>query len=384
MKQRQLGFSPGRLTLARELRGWTQRELAVQSGHSDASVSQYESGARTPQDMTVIQGLAAVLGQPVEFFTLRDPPVVTDLVFYRSRRAPERHARLKALAYLTLTWETVDFLQQYASLPPVNLPKVGQFPDDPFEITSSMIQAAAVASRQHWNMADRPAPNIVWLLEAAGVVVSSIDLGTEKLDSLSVWRSAEPRPYIILNPTKRNAFRARFDVAHELGHLLLHQFVPQRTFDDPAAFNLMEAQATEFAEAFLLPAESFLKDLHILSLESFIGLKPKWKVTVAFMLERILHLNIITPDKYSNYRKYLAGKKWLSYEPLDAETPPEKPMMMQEFLDFLSAHQLQTPDQILQGLGVQSEVLEKITQAAPGFFTSRPTNIKFTPKQKVG
>lgn len=383
MKPRTPGFTPARLTLAREAAGLSKADLSIQLGVSAAAIGQYENGTRTPGP-DIVKAMSKYLGQPLAFFTRPAPPKFTSPVFYRSLRSTEEEARLKAKAKLTYLWETLDYVLEIVTLPSLDMPKVGRFPERPQEITNDMIEMAAQTARQHWNMGDLPAPNIVWLLEQSGAIVLRVDLANDRMDALSYWRAEDGRPYILLNDTKRNAFRSRADIAHELGHLLLHRYIKPQYLDDRESFKLIEEQAWQFAQSFLLPERSFLKDVYSLSLDVLLALKPRWKVSVAFMLQRIFNLGIIANDKYSNYRKYMARRDWLRGEPYDAETAPEKPMLLRQLMEHLRDNRIQSPEQLLSALNINPIELEEITQVDTGFFSAlvRP-NIIFTPKRRV-
>lgn len=384
MKPRTPGFTPGRLTLAREAAGLSKADLAPLLGRTPTAVGQYESGIRTPGP-DVLKLMSTHLGQPHAFFLRPEPPQRSGPIFYRSMRPTEDEARLKARAKLTYLWETLDHIQQLVTLPPVNMPKVGVLPSKPQDISEAMIDAVVMKARNHWNMGELPAPNIVWLLEESGAVVLRLDLNNDRLESLSYWRKEDGRPYIVLNATRQNAFRSRADVAHELGHLLLHGAVSAEHMADRNTFKLMEDQAKYFAQAFLLPEGPFLSDAYTLSLDVLLSLKPKWKVSVDFMLQRIRDLEIIGPDKYSNYRKYLAGRGWLKGEPYDADTKPEQPLLLRRLVDYLRTHKRYGPEQLSSALSLNPADLEELLQVEPGAFTNQPSpNILFTPKQRVG
>lgn len=384
MKTRSLGFTPGRLTLAREAIGWSKRELAIQTGLSDAALGTYELGTRVPTPDTV-QILAKVLNYPLEYFFQPEPPTQDTTVFYRTRHTSERVARQRAQAHLIFMRESVQYLEQVAHLPGVRFPRLSALPENPYDITRQMIEDAAVTARKFWNLGDGPVPNLVWLLESCGAVVTRLDLSSDRLDALSTWSSTDNRPYIILNDTRRNAFRSRADLAHELGHLLLHRHLRPDVMEESETFKVIEEQAWAFAHAFLLPEGPFLRDVYTLNLDALLSLKPKWKVSVAFMLRRIHRAGILTSDKFTNYRKYMANRDWLQWEPYDAESEPEKPMMLQDFVDFLVNNKLRTQQQILSGLAYPPEILERIMKVAPGFFThTRNSNtIPFTPKRSA-
>ena len=55
--------------------------------------------------------------------------------------------------------------------------------------------------------------------------------------------------------------RIFFDMAHELGHILLHPWSESLDLIGKEEFKSRENQANRFASAFLLPKESFLQEI---------------------------------------------------------------------------------------------------------------------------
>ena len=84
-----------------------------------------------------------------------------------------------------------------------------------------------------------------------------------------------------LSKDKYSNARLRFTLAHELGHLLLH--ANYYSFDDDISLKVinekLEYEADYFAACFLLPAETFSKDIYSTSINHFINLKKKWNVS---------------------------------------------------------------------------------------------------------
>ncbi len=76
-------------------------------------------------------------------------------------------------------------------------------------------------------------------------------------DAYSAW-SKDGRPFIILGIGK-SAVRRNFDLAHELGHLLLHASVDFMNLSKIESQD-MEDQANLFASCFLLPEQRFRED----------------------------------------------------------------------------------------------------------------------------
>jgi Zn-dependent peptidase ImmA (M78 family) len=105
------------------------------------------------------------------------------------------------------------------------------------------------------------------------------------MDGLSAWYG--DRAVMVVSDAATHA-RDRANVAHELGHLVLHKELDHHGELDMETFKLVEAQAWRFAGAFLLPAKSFLGEVYSVSLDALAMLKKKWGVSIAAMIRRLL------------------------------------------------------------------------------------------------
>jgi Zn-dependent peptidase ImmA (M78 family) len=107
---------------------------------------------------------------------------------------------------------------------------------------------AAQYLREHWNLGNDPIPNLVELLEERGIKVLVVD-SEENIDGLAaqVRRSrGEPVPVIVIRRGVHGE-RQRFNLAHELGHMVM---------DVQGDDKFCEKAAHRFAGAFLMPAEA--------------------------------------------------------------------------------------------------------------------------------
>ncbi|MEB3365229.1 ImmA/IrrE family metallo-endopeptidase [Lactobacillus sp. R2/2] len=88
-------------------------------------------------------------------------------------------------------------------------------------------------------------------------------------------------PLIALTDNNESVMRRRFNLAHELGHILLHNNV-ENIFDlnNNKYKNLLEKQANQFASYFLIPDESFI-DYLVSGSMNFLG---KLNYTGTFLL----------------------------------------------------------------------------------------------------
>ena len=74
-----------------------------------------------------------------------------------------------------------------------------------------------------------------------------------------------------------------------------------------------------FAGAFLLPAESFIKDVRAYptDLKYYLWLKRKWRVSVAAMVYRSRQLEIITSNQHQYMMRQISKNGWRKQEPDD-------------------------------------------------------------------
>ena len=99
-----------------------------------------------------------------------------------------------------------------------------------------------------------------------------------------------------MSADRDNGFRSRFDLAHELGHLILHKHILRATERDQ--YKLMEAQAHQFAGAFLLPLETFANEIRTpVLLDSLLLDKQRWGVSVAAIIMRLVALGMIDEEE---------------------------------------------------------------------------------------
>lgn len=181
----------------------------------------------------------------------------------------------------------------------------------------------------------------MYLVEKSGVFVFEKTIG-EEIDAYSLWTRNE-RPYIILGNLKRSAVRRNFDIAHELGHLLLHYRL-EFTNLDRKEHRLIEKEADLFATAFLLPKEEFIHDMkyvvHITHPDAYLDLKKKWKTSIQVLGYRANQLGIMQPKEHRNFYAAMHRKDYLKMEPLDDIIPLQKPMKVKTIIDFAAKNEV--------------------------------------------
>lgn len=351
-------FVGERLRQAREARSLSAVALADLIEVSRQAISQYENGPETPAP-AVMSRIMKELRLPLQFFLRPVPKADKNPIFYRSMASATKASRLRAESRFEWTREIVDFVRGFVTLPKVNYPTLS-IPTDPLSLSKEQIEAAAEATRRHWKLGDGPISNIVLLLENNGTIITRQNLVADSLDAFSNWSYPDQVPYIVLNSEKNVAVRSRFDVAHELGHLVLHRRIPPSSLTRPEMFDLIEQQAHAFASAFLMPARTFSDDAISPTLESFRSLKAKWRVSIQAMIVRASELGLLTDDKYSRIWPNLARRGWRKVEPLDDTLEPEVPQLLKRSVELMLSSGATTRQDITFQIALPAKDVEEL------------------------
>ena len=362
-------FVGDRLREAREARGLTGSALADLVGVKRASISLYETGRSSPQ-AEVMAKLAFVLGVPRAFFLKKPSQPEVNSLFYRSMSAATKTDRLKATRRFTWLRQLTSYLRGFVRFPRPNLPPI----DVPTELASidvDLISSAASETRKYWGLGNGPISDVTLLLENNGVIISKVTLDTMKMDAFSGMDTESRTPYVILSDDKGSAVRSRFDLAHELGHLVLHQNLPQRMVANPINNKTIEAQANEFASSFLLPEGSFSEDLYVVSLDSLKALKSKWLVSVGAMLRRAQALDLTTERQAHGLWINYSRRGWRKHEPMDDELKSESPRLLRRAFELLITKGVREPDQISSDLCLYSSDISELASMGEELFARR-------------
>lgn len=298
------------LTIAREARGWSQRDLAERSGVAQPTLSKAERGL-APLNPGAVDAVARALDVPGDFLTRLAPSLAAASLYVHHRRRAstmtlrvvhqiEAIAQLTANALAVLT-EDVDLAPQH------ELPTSGTLGADPVR--------AADTIRATWRIADGPVRHVTGLIESAGVIVVDRDLFSAGQDALSARLAQGPAAMTIVSRGLAPD-RLRFTLAHELGHLLLHTTPGEG----------QEPQADAFAAQLLAPADQIrpeLEGLRTTDLDRLLTIKERWGISVAALIRRAHQLSTITDRQYREFQIRLGRAGWRQAEPRqpDRELP---------------------------------------------------------------
>jgi transcriptional regulator with XRE-family HTH domain len=265
----------------RELRvraGLSQSELATVLGRQQGTVSSWEAGRRAP-GLDDLVAIADALAIPVgELFAGAQRTAESPALLLRAEAG--RLLRDEVLIEIDLFVEKAATLK----IPPA---QARVFSGDPVHAAHGLLRDAAVGT---------PPVQLPALVELCGVGL--LRWGFDRsLSGLLV--ELEHGPVIGFNK-RHPPNRARFTVAHELGHHLLRHFsqahidlaiAPSESGDPPGTDWALERDANRFASELLMPAELLvpLARSHRVSTES---LADRFKVSVEAMGFRLVSLGL--------------------------------------------------------------------------------------------
>lgn len=349
-------FNPSKLTKARIARGLTKKELAERTGISRQMISNYELGKTYP-GASKLMTIVAELDFPYTYFTSEPKRFYEGATFFRSQSAATKRVRDMQAVRLEFQKEIYDLLSRYVNFPELTLPDV--LMKNIYDITNQDIEDKAKELRELWGLGkDLPISNLIESAEVNGIIVVESNMSDDKLDAVSEW--IEDRPFIMLTDNGESAVRRRFNVAHELGHILLHGDIESiHDYTSQELKNVIEKQANYFASCLLLPENGFLKSLLSTNLDFYIELKKYWKVSIQSMIMRTYQLDLINDDQKLYLFKKIGFNKWKKCEPLDNDLALEKPSLYRKVFDLIVKNDILQKNELISYLSLPKDELEK-------------------------
>lgn len=361
---------------AREARGISGTTLASMIGVTRQAVSSFETGKKKP-GIETLRRISQCLSLPLDYFSqiAIDADIEENLVFYRSLKSAKKKARVSSAIRAKWVTKIFQYLTNFIDFPNVNFPSFS-FPKDPVEISFEKIEDLAKQVRRHWGLKDSPIDNVTDLLESNGVIIASFPFEEEKLDAFSYWEIKQKRPFIFVNKNNISAVRFRFNVLHELGHLIMHKNVDKEyLLKENQKFKLIEKQANYFAGAFLFPQERFIEEILVLKLDYLVCLKSRWKLSIAAMVERAFNLELINDEEKSRLHMNISRRKWKKSEPLDNEIKLERPSLLKSAFELIINECVETISDVLCSLKLYPYEIEELASLRPGFLGGHQSNI---------
>ena len=303
-----------RIKQARKLNSLNVRDLGAQVGVSAMAISKYERDQDTPGSGVLLR-LAQALNVNVDFF-FRPATVAVELQAYR------KHAALGAKDEEAIEVRVQEWVERYLEVE-------GLFSDAQKEIILPVyevhsledVEQAASQLREAWDLGLDPIENLIQLLEDQGMMVGLVP-GFDHFDACTYKAGAVP---VIVSKSDLPGDRQRFNIGHELGHLVLN--VPEEMDAENAAHR--------FAGAFLAPEKTARFELGSsrtnLDTNELYMLKHKYGLSMQAWIYRAKDLGIISQSAAARLFQRFHSNGWSKNEPGEVY-PSEQPARMQQLI----------------------------------------------------
>ncbi|MGW1450990.1 ImmA/IrrE family metallo-endopeptidase [Micromonospora sp. NPDC002411] len=311
-----------RIRQVREMHRMTQADLANEvPSLTQSKLSRIEKDL-APVDDESLALIASVTGVAPSFFNRPPRPNLSVLSpQLRARSRLTQGEKSAALQWARLIDEKYQDLRQHSrSLPFLLTKKAGESPEE-----------AAARARQVLGFArDRPLPYLILALERAGVAVLGIPYPVQTLDAFCYWREGQPVVALLQGVP---ADRVRFSMAHEIGHILLHE--PGQVGQE------VEAEADRFAAELLTPSTAMKAAIpRNPTLSALTMLKTTWGVSVKSLVRRAREVGAIDGDRALSLYKQISARGWNKKEP--GYVAPEKPRALRKMAEIAYGSAIRT------------------------------------------
>jgi len=202
-----------RIKIARRAAGLSQRALAEMVSMSAMAISKYERELDTPSSSVLLR-LAQALDVKTEYF-LRPVTVTITAPSYRRRTSLPRKQEYAIMGQIQEWLERYLDIESFFGGPPDF-----DLPADLNRCVASLdeVELVALNLRRGWDLGLAPIESLVEVLEDRGIKVGLVS-GHEDFDALTFW--ADDNIPVIVVKRDLPGDRQRFNLAHELGHLVL-------------------------------------------------------------------------------------------------------------------------------------------------------------------
>lgn len=223
---------------------------------------------------------------------------------------------------------------------------------------------AADAVREHWKLGRGPIRDLSAIMELHGFILVREIVSCPDMDAVSCWQAG--RPYVLFSAEVTSGPRNAYNLAHEMAHIVLHSEVEVNSDN----IGRIERQADRFASSFLLPQETFSREVLGTSLNHFLFLKEKWGVSIAAMAYRCKDLDIMNTNQYSYVMRQLNLKKIRKHEPMDEQFKVREPSVLGESMKMLIDNGVQSKGKVEESLSLSLADVEKLCGLPEGHLES--------------
>lgn len=357
---RKSNFNKEMLKDARIYRGMSIKELADKTDISRQTISQYENGEVSQPNLENLFKISNELKFSINYFFKNKKELNSYNTYFRALLSSNKKQRQMQELKVEKTFLIYKYLKQYLDFPKLQI--IQRSPKNEEDI-----EKIALELREYWDLGLEPIRNLINILEKKGIIITSFNTNASDIDAFSKKFKIDNEEYycMVLGNDKRSAVRRQFCAAHELGHIIMHDWNEDLEEISNEEFRKREKEANYFAAAFLMPKETFLKDLiYEKNLNYYVELKKKWKVSISAMIMRAYNLKVLNENQYQYLIKKISYNGWRNEEPLDDIIQKEESKLFKKSIDILVDNSVIKKTEILNALieetGLQREEIENI------------------------
>ncbi|GAP09958.1 predicted Zn peptidase [Bellilinea caldifistulae] len=303
-----------RIKQARKANNMSLRSLAEKAEISAMAISKYERDLDIPSSSVLLR-LAQALNVSMDFL-FRPYTISVRLQAYR------KHAALGVKEQEAIQMRIQEWLERYLEVESL-------FPDERRSVNLPVysiqaieqVEDVALSLRESWNLGLDPIENLTQVLEDQGIKVGLVS-GFEHFDSCTFMADGIP---VIVSKAELPGDRQRFNLGHELGHLILD--IKEELDPEPACHR--------FVGAFLVPAQAVRFELGsrrtTLDMNELYLLKHKYGMSMQAWIFRAKELGIISENAATRLFHRFRANGWHRQEPGEALSS-EKPLRMERLI----------------------------------------------------
>lgn len=366
-------FKGENLQQVRRLYGLSRRELGEHLNLSEQAIWQFENQMINPRFETIV-ALKELFCVKTQFFykELTVKNVYTEnKVAYRKADIVSRKKTSSEVEYMNVVFTFISFIESYLNVPHQDILSIRNTCLDIYyqengNVSSKIEKIAALAKKLLDVKEDNS--DLLYRIERSGIHVVEKNIGGQA-DAYSAW-SKEEVPMIVLG-IKKSAVRRNFDLAHELGHLLMHYNVDILSLEKEE-YEQIEKEANLFASYFLMPENEFRKDMdqmkHRSNPDYYVPLKLKYNVSIQALELRAYKLGYLTTQQNSYFYRLIHKNNYRQKEPLDSELSLKRPGKIRNILNLVLEQQLMSIADMEDSLHVEIGFIERLLSIEKAFF----------------
>lgn len=332
------------LTFAREFRGYSQSQLSSSiAGLSQPNLSKFEKGIGYLSE-NIQNEIINFLNFPKEFFDKKIYNVVENGNYRKKSTIGKADVnnfefRCKLVGYV------IDEMSEDIDWPDFKFKSLNV--DEGFDP-----EYIASYTRKKCNIDPfKPVRDIITIIENNGIIVYEID-ALEKFDGVS-FHTDKGYPVIIINKNFSND-RKRFTLAHELGHLLMHN---ENEFPI-SSYRDKEKEANLFASEFLMPEMAIRNSLFRLKFGDLGELKQYWLTSMSSIVRRASDLKCINSAEYKNFYIQLSRLGYTKREPGNVYI--DQPSIFSEGVKLIREGLGYTDDELIDYLSLPKDIIDEL------------------------